>query len=148
MSFGSIMCARIPAGRPLTKKNSWSSSPCQLDEDEGYGASPVASITSPPDMGDGSVFTFTSVPHHPDGRMTTSNGEADEWSLLEREINMVCRLSQPSTHEDSGNILIARIPHAPSYSPKTPKSPIKASPPRGNGCQFCAKNGEIRSVVS
>ena len=128
-------------GRPLTKKGnnftkflSTSDSP---DEDEGYVTSPTALICTPPP--DGPVFTF-------------GTQKDDDWSMLEQEINRLC-LDEPSHlmtsvpndfHRDNGR----RVQQQPIRQGKPAVAAQVRKPTLATSCQFCAKNGEVRIVVS
>ena len=107
-----------------------------IDDDEGYGKSPL----STPKIQSG-VFHFNSP-------VVEDAVEDVEWTSLEKEINRTC------FQLDRMNIV--HYP-PPNYQTRPPPSPSKKlssdtnanRPPTTSNlqCQFCAKNGENRSVV-
>jgi len=109
-------------GRALTKKNICTDAVVDTDDDEGYGKSPMSTPRS------NRQFRFNST-------------EDDvEWTSLQKEINRTCFQVHPTS---------VPPPPFPSSVFKThpPSPPVNNSGIRTIMCNFCAKNGEIRSVV-
>ena len=71
----------------------------------------------------------------------------DEWSSLGKELNQVLNI-QPLS---DSRVKISKYNSNDVFSPRTTKTPIysssNANKQHRTNCQFCAKNGEIRSVV-
>jgi len=121
------------------------------DLDEGYGTSPVAGISSgssSPSVGSNSIFNFTSPV------IQSEQTATDDWSILEKEINrIVCpqdAVAQKPIMAASGGALVGRVAE-PKTAYRQQQINFKMKKPNSNtnasSCQFCAKNGEIRSVV-
>ncbi|XP_057368114.1 nanos homolog 1-like [Daphnia carinata] len=123
------------AGRPLTKK-SLASVKQSTDDDEGYGTcSPANSQLT-------DAFTFVKTPLCPAIHIVNKVSE-DEWSALEKDLNRALTM-QPLT-ECCGT-------KPTEFNAKVAKKPLYSLVNYGSkqlrvGCQFCAKNGELRSVV-
>lgn len=111
------------------------------DEDEGYVASPK---TASPHT-NGSMFTFAPTFG---SQNLAGNARAfeDEWSSLEQELNRVLQL-EPQPPVCDKNFKTPPINLSPYKSRPKNKDFIANKTSRSISCQFCAKNGEIRSVV-
>lgn len=123
-------------GRPLTKK-SLASVKQSTDDDEGYGTCSPAN----PKLID-NVFTFVKTPLCPTVHIVNKVSE-DEWSALEKDLNRALNM-QPLTER------CATKPK--EFNVRVTKRPLHSLANYGSkqlrvGCQFCAKNGELRSVV-
>lgn len=110
-----------------------------VEDDEGYGTSPT---TASPRL-DGNVFTFVEPPV-PVSASVKNVAAEDDWLSLEKDLNRVLNM-QPLTGPSVKNTTSLS-----SSSIKMPARSLVASsgkPFRAVSCQFCSKNGEIRSVV-
>nr|CAH0099591.1 unnamed protein product [Daphnia galeata] len=129
-------------GRPLTKKSGTSATQ-SIEDDEGYGTS-SPTIASP--QLNNKIFTFMETSVGPATSLVSKVSE-DEWSSLEKELNQVLNI-QPLS---DSRVKISKYNSNDVFSPRTTKTPIysssNANKQHRTNCQFCAKNGEIRSVV-
>ncbi len=127
-------------GRALTKKTA-TTRPVRefVEDDEGYGTFPT---TASPRL-NGNVFTFVEPPG---SSASAKNVVAeDDWLSLEKDLNRVLNM-QPLTE-----LSVKKTTSLNSSSIRVPARSLVASsgkPLRAVSCQFCSKNGEIRSVVS
>lgn len=130
-------------GRPLTKKSYVQAPVLTIEEDEGYGTSPS---TVSPQL---EKNTFTFVAPSVSTSLTHANTTVeDEWSSLQKDLNKILSIREVQLPKCD--------PRAKSSTTQQLKSVKVQSKCASNGafkvfrsayCQFCAKNGEIRSVV-
>ena len=114
------------SGRPLTKKTVCMDAVADTDDDEGYGRSPILTPNS-------SVqFQFNSTE------------EDVEWISLQKEINRTCFQVNQTNPDQLPPALPMPIPKTLPLPPPIKSSAVR---PHTSICHFCAKNGEIRSVV-
>lgn len=136
----------IFTGRPLTKRLLTQHFLTQPDEDEGYIASPK---TASPQV-DRNVFTFVKSEEVLETRKRERAAE-DDWSSLEQELNRVLHPESQALEGDMNVHLTLSTIDSLKFPSKTGKSKdlsqMTPKVSRGISCQFCAKNGEIRSVV-
>lgn len=126
----------------MTKKSGTSATQ-SIEDDEGYGTS-SPTIASP--QLNNKIFTFVETSVGPATSLVSKVSE-DEWSSLEKELNQVLNI-QPLS---DSRVKISKYNSNDVFSPRTTKTPIyssyNANKQHRTNCQFCAKNGEIRSVV-
>jgi hypothetical protein len=123
-------------GRPLTKKSGASAVLC-MDDDDGYGTcSPT--IASP--QLNNNIFNFVE-PVGPNTSLISMVSE-DEWSSLEKELNQILNI-QPLAES---RVKISGVCNQRTTQISIYPTTFANKQPRVS-CQFCAKNGEIRSVV-
>ncbi|XP_046642354.1 nanos homolog 3-like [Daphnia pulicaria] len=125
------------AGRALTKK-SVATTIQSIEEDDGYGTS-SPTIDSP--QLNNNIFTFVEPSVDPTAPPVSKVSE-DEWSSLEKELNQVLNM-QPLTESRAKPPSVFKLG---STKMSIYSTTAANKQPRVN-CQFCAKNGEIRSVV-
>ena len=123
----------------MTKKSPASPVMQSVDDDEGYGTSPTNSASPRPD---GNVFNFVEPP-------TVSSKNVvleDDWSSLEKDLNRVLNLNQPLAQSAVKKTVPSSLSPA-RMSFRNVASPAGKTSRGTISCQFCAKNGELRSVV-
>ena len=131
----------------MTKKSGTSATQ-SIEDDEGYGTS-SPTISSP--QLKNKIFTFAETSARSlvgPATSLVSKVSEDEWSSLEKELNQVLNI-QPLT--ESRVKISSKYNSKDVFSSRTTKTQIysssNANKQHRTNCQFCAKNGEIRSVV-